>query len=142
MSENDASPPRIAAPFARQAIGERARRDLHADDRRDAERNAGEKDAQAREAAAQVAQGEAQRGRAAGSAGQRGRRVHTATATGGVSSILPERMRITRSHRDGERGVVRDQRQRRSALARQLEHHVDDGAPGRPRRDCRSARLR
>ena len=31
----------------------------------------------------------------------------------------------------GERGVMRDKRQRRSAPRRQIEHHVDDGAPGR-----------
>ena len=49
------------APFAPQAVVERARETFHADDRRDAERDAEEKDPQAREAAAQVAQGEARR---------------------------------------------------------------------------------
>ena len=39
-----------------------------------------------------------------------------------------------------ELGVVRDQNQRRAALAMAAEQKLDDLAPGRSRRDCRSAR--
>ena len=88
------------APFAPQAVVERAGEAFHPDDRRDAKRDAEEKDAQAAEAAAQVANSEAHdRQRAREPRGNAAGAFIPETATGGVSSILPERMRITRSQR-------------------------------------------
>ena len=57
-------------PLAGDALGERAGQGGDAGDRRDAERDAGEEDAEALQASAQLAQGEAQQERQAGAGGR------------------------------------------------------------------------
>ena len=84
--------------FAPQTIVKRPGETFDPYDRGYAERDAEKKDAQASEPAAQVANGEARHRRPRADLRESGRRVHTETAAG-VSSTLPERMRITRSQR-------------------------------------------
>ena len=90
------------APLRSQAVAERLRQALHADDRRNPERDAHEKDAQTRKSSAQVSQREA--GHRRPPSGLRGRHERVHADTRGAASNTPERMRTIRSQRAASAG--------------------------------------
>ena len=123
-----------------QTVVERGSETFNAYDRRDAERDAEEKDAQAGEPAAQIANGETPYRRARADSG-RERRVHTATAAE-LPRTLPERRRIVRSQRAASAASWVTSASVAAAPGGRIEHQIDDCASPSSRRGCRSARRR
>ena len=95
----------------------------------DAERDAGEEDAQAREPAAQIAKREARENEARATR-QRGTRLAHASA-GAAASITPERMRSVRSQRAASAGSWVTSASVAPRSRGQREQEIDDRAPGR-----------
>ena len=91
------------AAVARQSVVERARERIDRDDRRHAQRDADQDNAQPRDPAAQIAKGEAREGEAREA--PRRRRMRLAHAPAGASaSRIPERMRSVLSQRAARAG--------------------------------------
>ena len=85
-----------------EAVVERLRQAVHADDRRHPERYAQDEDAQTGKSAAQVAQRETRYRGPTPSTGRRRGRVHAGTR--GAASIAPDRIRTIRSQRAAKAG--------------------------------------